>query len=362
MDGGAYVTLSPVVLSRGALARGRALPLSQRARARAGRWRPTRRRTARSAASVRRRRCLPRSCTSRRSRRARLDPVGSCASATCCGAATTIATGQRLARASARVQCSRPSSRARGIVSCSANMHAGIVIAARPTSRAPGSSLVSTARDSPDAARSCSRSRAAVVLTRAGRIQGAGRVHRDGAGDATIFAQIDGRRARRRHRPHRDRGPRHVEGARQRSDRREPHRDDRRQLCCSRRRPICAAASSGRAASGRPRPGRWRRSRRSACGGEPFVRADAEYQPPPGIEWDEETYRGDAYSVFAGRLPLSSSRSTATTFEVTVRKMTHSAGHRQGDQPAARRRADRGRHRAGPRLRAARVAGLRATA
>ena len=63
MDGGAYVTLSPVVLSRGALHATGPYACPERAGPRARAWPPTRRRTAPSAASERRRRCSPPSCT-----------------------------------------------------------------------------------------------------------------------------------------------------------------------------------------------------------------------------------------------------------------------------------------------------------
>ena len=61
MDGGAYVTLSPVVLSRGALHAAGPYAAATCACARAS-WRRTRRPTARSAASARRRRCSRSSC------------------------------------------------------------------------------------------------------------------------------------------------------------------------------------------------------------------------------------------------------------------------------------------------------------
>jgi CO/xanthine dehydrogenase Mo-binding subunit len=59
-----------------------------------------------------------------------------------------------------------------------------------------------------------------------------------------------------------------------------------------------------------------------ACGDEPFVRCEAEYRPPPGIEWDEDAYRGDAYGVFSYAAAVVDLEVDKTTFEVTVRKMT----------------------------------------
>jgi CO/xanthine dehydrogenase Mo-binding subunit len=59
-----------------------------------------------------------------------------------------------------------------------------------------------------------------------------------------------------------------------------------------------------------------------ACGDEPFLRCDAEYQPPPGIVWDEEAYRGDAYAVYSYAAAVVDLEVDRATCEVTVRRLT----------------------------------------
>jgi CO/xanthine dehydrogenase Mo-binding subunit len=47
-----------------------------------------------------------------------------------------------------------------------------------------------------------------------------------------------------------------------------------------------------------------------------------EYEPPPGIEWDEETYRGDAYAAYAWACDVAEVSYDPDTYEVTTQKMT----------------------------------------
>ena len=61
---------------------------------------------------------------------------------------------------------------------------------------------------------------------------------------------------------------------------------------------------------------------RRACAGEPDVRADARYEPPPDIVWDEAAYRGDAYPVYSYAAAAVDLEIDRATFEVTVRKVT----------------------------------------
>jgi CO/xanthine dehydrogenase Mo-binding subunit len=75
--------------------------------------------------------------------------------------------------------------------------------------------------------------------------------------------------------------------------------------------------------------GAWPRTRAAlaalaarTCGAEPFIRCDAEYQPPPGIVWDEEAYRGDAYAVYSYAAAVVDLEIDRQTFEITVRKLT----------------------------------------
>jgi len=59
-----------------------------------------------------------------------------------------------------------------------------------------------------------------------------------------------------------------------------------------------------------------------ACGSEPHIRCDADYRPPPGIEWDEDAYRGDAYGVYSYAAAVVDVEVDRATFEVTVRQLT----------------------------------------
>ncbi len=78
--------------------------------------------------------------------------------------------------------------------------------------------------------------------------------------------------------------------------------------------------------------------------------ATSQYQPPPGLHWDDEKYMGDAYGTYAWAVYVA---------EVTVdldhvgdarRRLRRRSGSRQGDQPDARGGPDRRRRRAGHRL------------
>jgi len=61
---------------------------------------------------------------------------------------------------------------------------------------------------------------------------------------------------------------------------------------------------------------------RKACRGQPDVRADARYEPPPDISWDEQAYRGDAYPVYSYAAAAVDLEVDRATFEVRVRKVT----------------------------------------
>jgi CO/xanthine dehydrogenase Mo-binding subunit len=52
------------------------------------------------------------------------------------------------------------------------------------------------------------------------------------------------------------------------------------------------------------------------------LRAFARYANPPGIEWDDETYSGDAYPVFSWGAIVAEVEVDPTTWEVTVTKIT----------------------------------------
>jgi len=51
-------------------------------------------------------------------------------------------------------------------------------------------------------------------------------------------------------------------------------------------------------------------------GGDPLVRAT--YASPPGLEWDDETYRGDAYPAYGWAADVASVEVDLDTFEVEV--------------------------------------------
>lgn len=52
------------------------------------------------------------------------------------------------------------------------------------------------------------------------------------------------------------------------------------------------------------------------------LRASASYTNPPGIEWDDETYTGDAYPVFSWGAMVAEVEIDPVTWEVTVTKIT----------------------------------------
>jgi CO/xanthine dehydrogenase Mo-binding subunit len=61
---------------------------------------------------------------------------------------------------------------------------------------------------------------------------------------------------------------------------------------------------------------------RRLCGSEPTLRFEEQYVPPPEIQWDEETYRGDAYPVYGYGATVVDLEVDRTTFEVQVRRLT----------------------------------------
>ncbi len=69
-------------------------------------------------------------------------------------------------------------------------------------------------------------------------------------------------------------------------------------------------------------PAAFARAARRVCGGEPELRIEEEYVKPPGIEWDDATYRGDAYGVYSYAAAAVELEVDRRTFEVTVTKIT----------------------------------------
>lgn len=52
------------------------------------------------------------------------------------------------------------------------------------------------------------------------------------------------------------------------------------------------------------------------------LRKEARYEPPPGIEWDEEHYRGDAYGTYAWAVYVAEVAVDARTYEARVEEFT----------------------------------------
>jgi CO/xanthine dehydrogenase Mo-binding subunit len=61
---------------------------------------------------------------------------------------------------------------------------------------------------------------------------------------------------------------------------------------------------------------------RRVCGDDPELRIEAEYSKPPDIEWDEEAFRGDAYQVYSYAAAAVDLEIDRTTCDVIVRKVT----------------------------------------
>jgi CO/xanthine dehydrogenase Mo-binding subunit len=58
------------------------------------------------------------------------------------------------------------------------------------------------------------------------------------------------------------------------------------------------------------------------CGSETELRIEEQYQPPPEVQWDDEAYRGDAYAVYSYAAAAVDLEVDKHTFEVTVRRVT----------------------------------------
>ncbi len=61
---------------------------------------------------------------------------------------------------------------------------------------------------------------------------------------------------------------------------------------------------------------------RRLCGTEAVLRFEEQYTPPPEIQWDDETYRGDAYPVYGYGASVVDLEVDRATFEVRVRRLT----------------------------------------
>jgi CO/xanthine dehydrogenase Mo-binding subunit len=64
-----------------------------------------------------------------------------------------------------------------------------------------------------------------------------------------------------------------------------------------------------------------RKVARKLCDGKEEVSFEAQYQKPPGLLWDEETHKGDAYGVFSYAAVVADVEIDKLTYEVRVRDL-----------------------------------------
>ena len=69
-----------------------------------------------------------------------------------------------------------------------------------------------------------------------------------------------------------------------------------------------------------------------AAGGD--GRATAGYGSPPGLHWDEETYRGDAYPVYGWACDVADVEVDLDTFEVRIQRLITTVDVGRAVQPA----------------------------
>ena len=81
------------------------------------------------------------------------------------------------------------------------------------------------------------------------------------------------------------------------------------------------------------------------------LRIDQRFEPYPGVRFDDETYRGDAYPASAGPRAVAEVDVDLDTGEVTVRYVVSADDIGRVDPPGAGRGPGRGRHAPGRRLR-----------
>ena len=138
------------------------------------------------------------------------------------------------------------------------------------------------------------------------------RLDRDGAGDEDDLPAARRRGARRGVRGRRDRAAGHGDRARLRADGRQPDGDGRR-WAGHQGRP--AAPGGGRGAQRR----RLRRRYRDDAATHGATRIDQQFEPYPGVHFDDETYHGDAYPAFGWAACVASVDVDLDSGEVTVR-------------------------------------------
>ncbi len=84
-------------------------------------------------------------------------------------------------------------------------------------------------------------------------------------------------------------------------------------------RAALAAAAGGSCPKTR---GGLQRAAARLCAGNKEKRFEARYEPPPGVRWDDTTYSGDAYAVYSYAAVAADLEVDKTSFEVRVKKIT----------------------------------------
>ena len=352
MDGGAYVTLSPVVLSRGALHAGGAYRCPNvRIRARAvatntppnGAFRgfgaPQTHLRDRAPHGPRRRA----SWGSTRSR---------CGGATRCVEGDVTPTGQVLRESVGAIEVLDRTAKRAGWAATRRRCERENAAAAKAERRGQAAARRAAA---------AARPRPGAGLARRGlhrQRRGAAGL----AGGARAHARGPAARARRQHRdrPGRDhrvradrgRAPRRARragrgasqpdtggGAGQRPDRGLAHHDGR-----GRAARACARGMRERLELFAERAVRdgadfQRGGADASCAQRGPLRVERRYQTPPGIEWDDETYHGDAYPCFSYAAVRGRGRGRPRHLRGARARGHDRAGRRQGDPPGAVRRA-----------------------
>ena len=311
-------------------ARGRAVPLPERARARPRRRDEHVRRTARSAGSARRRRRSPSSARWRSSRARSARIRWRCASALALRSGDTTATGQVLGvLASAPTRCSS---------------------ASRAASRD-----AAPARDGGDTARRCGAAAASAFFFHGAGFTGSGEQRLAGRGDASrciADGRVRGALELDRHRPGRDHDL-HADRrgrARRRSDACVDVVDPTTARCPTAGRPSRAARAWSSVGSsierGAARSSRLGASTARAAARDAAAACAAHGEPRPcstsrrpASQWDDATYTGAAYPVYGWAACLVDVAVDLDTYEVDDRSLRAGGRRRQGDQPGHRRRA-----------------------
>ncbi len=145
------------------------------------------------------------------------------------------------------------------------------------------------------------------------------REHRNRAGYQHDLFPNRGRYSGHRLRPDWACSAGHGDGSEQRADRRVAHLHGGGQTCRSRLRrtqaKLCFRAACSASLTRKNNFPRLRHAHVETLGA---LRAMSEYQPPPGVFWNDETYQGDAYGAFAWAVYVAVVTVDPVTYEVRV--------------------------------------------